>query len=195
WDIRLIRRFMLVFGPVSSVFDYATFAVMLWAFSAGPALFRSGWFVESLATQTLVIFVIRTRRVPFLRSRPSVPLLVAALGCVAVGVALPFSPLASDLGFRALPAGFFLALALMVAAYLGLVELGKRHFFARRPTAPPSARPVRPGRRTHRRAARFSVAGPLASPPAAAVPTRQSPSAGRRGARGPSLRRRRAMQP
>ena len=71
WDITFIRRFMLVFGPISSLFDFLTFALMLGPFAAGPALFRSGWFVESLATQTLVVFVIRTRRVPFWRSRPS----------------------------------------------------------------------------------------------------------------------------
>ena len=67
---------MLFFGPLSSLFDFITFGVMLWGFHAGPALFRSGWFVESLATQTLVIFAIRTRRIPFFRSRPSVPLLL-----------------------------------------------------------------------------------------------------------------------
>ena len=73
-----IRRFMLFFGPISSVFDFITFGVMLWVFHVGPALFRSGWFVESLATQTLVIFAIRTRRIPFFRSRPSLPLTLAA---------------------------------------------------------------------------------------------------------------------
>ncbi len=80
WDIRFIRRFMLYFGPFSSVFDFATFAVMLWVFHSGPAQFRTGWFVESLATQTLVIFAIRTRRIPFFRSHPSLPLTLAALG-------------------------------------------------------------------------------------------------------------------
>src|SRR5690348_16287205 len=80
WDMRFIRRFMLFFGPLSSLFDFATFGVMLWLFHAGPALFRTGWFVESLATQTLVIFAIRTRRIPFFRSQPSIPLLLAAIG-------------------------------------------------------------------------------------------------------------------
>jgi hypothetical protein len=91
WDVGFIRRFMLFFGPISSVFDFITFGVMLWAFHAGPALFRSGWFVESLATQTLVIFAIRTRRVPFFRSRPSLPLMLAALAVVTVGTVLPFT--------------------------------------------------------------------------------------------------------
>ena len=79
WDIHFIRRFMLAFGPISSLFDFATFGVMLWVFHARPSLFQTGWFVESLATQTLVIFVIRTRRVPFFRSVPSKALLIASL--------------------------------------------------------------------------------------------------------------------
>ena len=94
WGLHMIRRFMLLFGPLSSLFDLLTFAILIGPLHAGPELFRSGWFVESLATQTLVIFAIRTRRVPFLRSRPSVPLTVATLAVVATGVVLPFSPLA-----------------------------------------------------------------------------------------------------
>ena len=103
WDIKFIRRFMLTFGPISSLFDFATFAIMLGPFAAGPALFRSGWFVESLATQTLVVFVIRTHRVPFWRSRPSRPLLFAVIGVIIIGALLPYSPFAHDLGFTALP--------------------------------------------------------------------------------------------
>ena len=95
---------MLFFGPISSVFDFITFGVMLWVFHAGPALFRSGWFVESLATQTLVIFAIRTRRIPFFRSRPSLQLTLAALAVVTIGMVLPFTPLAHPLGFRPCPA-------------------------------------------------------------------------------------------
>jgi P-type Mg2+ transporter len=125
WDVGFIRRFMLFFGPVSSVFDFATFGVMLWIFHAGAPLFRSGWFVESLATQTLVIFAIRTRRIPFFRSHPSVPLLLAAIGAVTVGALLPATPLARTLGFQPLPGLFFVALALMVACYLALIEIGK----------------------------------------------------------------------
>ena len=103
WDITFIRRFMLMFGPISSIFDFLTFAMMLGPFGAGPALFRSGWFVESLATQTLVVFVIRTHRVPFWRSRPSRPLLVAVLGVMTIGAVLPYSPVAHVLGFAPLP--------------------------------------------------------------------------------------------
>jgi Mg2+-importing ATPase len=157
WDIAFIRRFMLFFGPVSSVFDFLTFGLMLYVFHAGPALFRTGWFVESLATQTLVILAIRTRRIPFLRSRPSRPLLLAALGAVLVGAVLPLSPLASVLGFEPLPIGFFVALTAMVVGYLVLIEFAKRVFFGRA-----AARP-RPGPRQRgwvhhlqRRASRFS---------------------------------------
>jgi Mg2+-importing ATPase len=132
WDVRFIRRFMLVFGPLSSVYDFATFGVMLGLFDAGPPLFRSGWFVESLSTQALVVFVIRTRRSPFWRSRPSRPLLVATLAVVAVGVVLPFSPLASALGFQALPLGFLAILVVMIVTYLALAEVGKRRFFRAR---------------------------------------------------------------
>jgi Mg2+-importing ATPase len=161
WDIHFIRRFMLFFGPISSIFDFATFAIMLGVFHAGPALFRSGWFVESLATQTLVIFAVRTRRIPFFRSRPSVPLLASALGIVALGAAVPALPFAATLGFAALPVGFFLVLVLLAACYLGLIELGKRWFYRAAPPAPTTvgARERRMGYRILRRARRFSSAG------------------------------------
>jgi Mg2+-importing ATPase len=163
WDVAFIRRFMLVFGPISSLFDFATFAVMLGVFHAGPSLFRSGWFVESLATQTLVIFVIRTRRVPFFRSTPSVPLLLAALGVVAVGVALPATPLAPALGFTPLPAEFLVALAVMTAVYLLLIEAVKIRFF-RAPSPSPVPRPRPAEHHLHRRAARFRSASGAAAP-------------------------------
>ena len=159
WDIAFIRRFMVFFGPLSSLFDFMTFALMLGVFHAGPALFRAGWFAESLATQTLVIFAIRTRRSPFTRSRPSKPLVVATFTAVAIGVALPMSPLSHLLGFAPLPADFFLALVGMVVGYLVLIETAKRLFFA-----DPEGRlplPRRRGRehRIQRRAARFSIGG------------------------------------
>jgi len=163
WDVGFIRRFMLFFGPVSSVFDCVTFGVMLWIFHAGAPLFRSGWFVESLATQTLVIFAIRTRRIPFFRSRPSVPQLLAALaalGAVTVGTLLPATPLARPLGFQPLPGPFYLALALMVACYLALIELGKRWFYRTAPAAP-VVRHRNPAYRLLRRAARFTTADSL----------------------------------
>jgi len=161
WDIGFIRRFMVFFGPISSLFDFLTFALMLGVFHAGPDLFRAGWFAESLATQTLVIFAIRTRRSPFTKSRPSRPLLLAALLTVTIGVVLPLSPLSHTLGFAHLPIGFFLALAGMVVGYLVLIELAKRLFFLDGEGRLPS--PRRRGRRhrVQRRAARFSAAAPL----------------------------------
>jgi P-type Mg2+ transporter len=158
WDTRLIRRFMMFFGPISSVFDFLTFGLMLVVFNAHAPLFRSGWFVESLATQTLVIFAIRTRRVPFFRSTPSTPLAVSTLVVVAIGVLLPYSPVAHTLGFRALPAGFLGALAAMIVVYFVLVELGKRRFYGGYVRGAPLARPRLPRhRRIHRRAARWST--------------------------------------
>jgi Mg2+-importing ATPase len=157
WDTGFIRRFMLFFGPISSLYDFVTFGVMIWLFNAGETLFHSAWFVESLATQTLVIFVIRTRRVPFFHSRASWPLAVTSIVCVAIGVALPFSPLADVLGFTSLPPGFLAILVVMVATYLGLVELGKARFFHAPSQGVPLAR-RRPQneRRLNRVAARWS---------------------------------------
>jgi Mg2+-importing ATPase len=124
WDIKTIRNFMLIVGPISSLYDFLTFWVLLRFFHAGEILFHTGWFVESLATQTLVLFVIRTPRSP-LTSRPSIPLAVTTLAIVAIGVALPYSPLAHVLGFQPLPAGFFLFLVGATFTYLGLVQLAK----------------------------------------------------------------------
>ncbi len=162
WDIAAIRRFMLFFGPLSSVFDFLTFAVLLGPLDAGAKEFRSGWFVESLATQCLVIFAIRTRRVPFVRSRPSLPLALAAFLTVGVGVALPFSPLAGRLGFVGLAGPFMLTLVGLVVLYLGLIEVGKQRFYATgrpAPAGPPLRRA--PERRLHRRSVKFSVRGPI----------------------------------
>jgi Mg2+-importing ATPase len=128
WDVGLIRRFMLAVGPVSSLYDFATFFVLLKVLHAPAALFHTGWFVESLATQTLVIFVIRTASNP-LKSRPSRPLLLTTLAIVGIGLALPFVPGAQMLGFVPLPGVFFLFLAFATVTYLALVELVKRILF------------------------------------------------------------------
>jgi Mg2+-importing ATPase len=162
WDIGFIRRFMFVFGPISSIYDFLTFAVMIYGFDAAATLFRSGWFVESLATQTLVIFLIRTRRIPFFYSRPSTPLVTTTLACVAVGLILPYSPLADVLGFEALPLDFLAVLALMVVTYLALVELGKYVFFTRLGQAarPLAIKPPHKERRIQRRAAGWSLQRP-----------------------------------
>ncbi len=158
WDIGFVRRFMTVFGPVSSIFDFLTFFVMLSILHAGHAEFRTGWFVESLATQTLVVFLIRTRRVPFLRSSPSPAMLITPTAMAALGAILPFTPLSHILGFSTLPITFFLILVAMVLTYLALVELGKSRFYARergRPVRPPTTHEERLGRRIRRRGARF----------------------------------------
>jgi Mg2+-importing ATPase len=130
WNVGFIRRYMLVLGPISSIFDLATFAIMLWGFHAGPTLFHTGWFVESLATQTLVIFVIRTAGPPW-ASLPSAALAGTVGAGLGVGALLPFTPLAPWLGFTPLPPLFFTVIAAMVVAYLGAVELVKRRLYAR----------------------------------------------------------------
>ena len=159
WDTAYIRRFMLAFGPISSIFDFATFGILLWGFDAGATLFRTGWFVESLTTQSLAIFAIRTARVPFFRSRPSRPLLWSTLGVVAIAVVLPFTPLAHPLGFIRLPVGVLVAIAALVPAYLLLLEVGKLLFF--RAESRRAHRPARTGdraeRRILRRASRWTV--------------------------------------
>jgi len=121
WDVRVIRRFMLVVGPVSSLYDFLTFWVLLHVFHASERIFHTGWFVESLATQVLVVFVIRTAGNPF-RSRPSPLLAATALAVVALALLLPFTPLAGPLGFERLPALFYVFLAVAVATYLVLVQ-------------------------------------------------------------------------
>ncbi len=109
WNIKLIRDFMIFIGPISSIFDFLTFLVMLAIFHAAEPLLHTGWFVESLATQTSVLFVIRTSGNPF-RSRPSLPLTITVLTIVALGLILPFTPLAVPLKFVPLPGLYFLFL-------------------------------------------------------------------------------------
>ncbi|MBL7481313.1 magnesium-translocating P-type ATPase [Legionella bononiensis] len=125
WDIGIIRKFMFYIGPISSLFDFITFFIMLKVFAATEALFQTGWFVESLATQTLVVFVIRSVKNPW-QSKPSIPLISTVLLCVAIGVLLPFTPIAPLLGFIPLPATYFLFLITATVTYLFLVELIKR---------------------------------------------------------------------
>jgi P-type Mg2+ transporter len=161
WDIRLIRRFMIFFGPISSLFDFATFGVMLWVFHAHGSLFQTAWFTESLCTQSLVIFAIRTRRVPFFRSRPGTALTLGTLATVLAGLLLPFTPLGGLFGFTALPPTFLAILALMVLLYLVLVEVGKSFFFvipAVRPALPVATWEHPPARqRIERLASRWTV--------------------------------------
>jgi Mg2+-importing ATPase len=130
WDMGLIRDFMLLIGPVSSIFDFLTFYVLLRVLHATETLFHTGWFVESLATQTLVLFVIRTTGNP-LESRPSPALTLTTLGVVAVGLALPLTPLAGPFGFTVPPLSYFGFLAAATGTYLVLVEMVKRRVVRR----------------------------------------------------------------
>jgi Mg2+-importing ATPase len=128
WDIKLLRNFMLTLGPVSSLFDFATFYLLLVVLKADEALFQTGWFIESLATQVLVIFIIRTRGNPF-RSHPNRAIWVAAAIILGIAVIVPFSPLAEYFGFVALPWPYFLALGFLVIMYLALAQMVKTHFY------------------------------------------------------------------
>ena len=132
WDIKFIRNFMLVLGSVSSIFDFLTFGLLLWVFNATEALFQTGWFMESLATQVLVIFIIRTRGSP-LRSRPNPVLAGTSLAVAAVGILLPYTAIGRWFGFVPLPLAFLAALGAMVVCYLVLAEGVKRWFYHRFP--------------------------------------------------------------
>lgn len=131
WDIGEIQRFILCIGPISSIFDYATFFIMIYVFNAwnNPALFHTGWFVESLFSQTLIIHIIRTNKIPFIQSRASWPLIVTSIMIVSVGAWLTVSPLAETLGFVALPPLYWLLLAVMLVCYVVLTQLVKTWFY------------------------------------------------------------------
>jgi Mg2+-importing ATPase len=133
WQIGKILRFILFIGPISSIFDYLTFFIMLNVFDSWhkPALFRTGWFVESLFTQTLIIHVIRTNKIPFIESRASWPLILTSLIIVAVGAGLTVSPLAGTLGFVALPGRYWVYLAVMLLGYAMLTQVVKSWFVRR----------------------------------------------------------------
>jgi Mg2+-importing ATPase len=130
WDIGWVRKYTLFFGPFSSLYDFLTFGIMLFVFGAATnaQLFQSGWFVESFWTEVLVIFVIRTRRIPFLTSRPGKWVVALTLACIAFGTIVPFT-IGELLGFTALPTGYWALLALMVTTYLFLVDAGKAFFY------------------------------------------------------------------
>jgi Mg2+-importing ATPase len=130
-DISYIRRFMLVLGPVSSAFDFMIFFLMLDVFKATVPVFQTAWFVESLSTQTLVVFVLRTRKTPFYKSKPGKWLLMSSLAVVATAFILPYTPLGSVFKFSPPPATFYLALAGLIAAYLLLAEVVKKWFLKR----------------------------------------------------------------
>jgi Mg2+-importing ATPase len=127
WDIGNIGRFMLFIGPISSIFDYLTYGLMLFVFNAweNPTLFQTGWFVESLLSQTLIVHVIRTGKIPFVQSRASLPLLVTTVAICVVGVLLPYSHIAAAFGFEPLPATYWFALAGILVAYMSLTQVVK----------------------------------------------------------------------
>ena len=133
WEIGGILRFILFIGPISSIFDYLTFFMMLYLFNCwhNPALFHTGWFVESLFTQTLIIHVIRTNKIPFLQSWASWPLILTSVIIVLVGAGLTISPLAGALGFVALPPRYWLLLTIILVCYVVLTQLIKTWFYRR----------------------------------------------------------------
>jgi Mg2+-importing ATPase len=131
WDISFIKNYMISFGPLSSIFDYATFSVMIFIFHAKGSLFQTGWFIESIATEILVVFVIRTARTPFFLSRPSKWLLITCLTITLIGIILPFTPLAPSLGLMVPPLRYFGILIILIVAYLFLVETIKSIFLKR----------------------------------------------------------------
>jgi Mg2+-importing ATPase len=128
WDIKAIRKFMITFGLVSSVFDYLTFGVLMFVLQATPDQFRTGWFLESVVSASLIVLVIRSRR-PFFKSRPSKYLSMATLLVVMVTLIFPFTPLGRLFGFGQIPISFLLILAIIIALYLIAAEITKALFF------------------------------------------------------------------
>ncbi len=128
WNVKAIRNFMIIIGPISSIFDFLTYGIMLFVFHAQAELFHTGWFIESLCTQTLVIHVIRTGKVPFFESMPSKFLILTSLLIITIGIAIPLSPLAKHFGFVAPPPSYFIILVFLIFTYLFLVQLVKTWF-------------------------------------------------------------------
>ncbi|MDD5538420.1 MAG: magnesium-translocating P-type ATPase [Candidatus Omnitrophica bacterium] len=128
WNVNYIKKFMLFFGPISSIFDFVTFGVLLFVFHASPQLFHTGWFLESLITQTLVIHIIRTGKIPFIESRPSQFLMFTSVYIVTIGLLIPFTPLSKYFGFVQPPPLYFAVLICIVGAYLAAVQLVKSRF-------------------------------------------------------------------
>jgi Mg2+-importing ATPase len=131
WNVQYIKKFMIIIGPISSIYDFLTYGVMLFVFHASPQLFHTGWFIESLCTQTLVIHVIRTGKVPFLESWPSKFLILTSIFIITIGILIPFSPLAKPFGFVVPPTLYFVILFFMVITYLLLVQVVKNWFIKR----------------------------------------------------------------
>ena len=131
WNLKFIKKFMYIFGPISSLFDYMTFFILFFVLHASAPVFQTGWFLQSLTTQTLVILVIRTKKIPFIESTPSKYLLISTLLCVAVGWIIPFTPLGNFFGFERIEAAIILPIIGIVIAYLITIEFAKRIFYKR----------------------------------------------------------------
>jgi Mg2+-importing ATPase len=130
WDSGFIRRYMVLFGLVSSAFDLMTFGILVWVFRASPEEFRTAWFVESLITELVIALVVRTRR-PFFRSRPASPLLATTLVMIVVAFVIPYLPFMAALGFIPIPAPLMAGIVTLTAGYVVVTEATKRVFYAR----------------------------------------------------------------
>jgi Mg2+-importing ATPase len=133
WTLEPIKKFIFIIGPISSIFDFLTFFALLYVFNAwaSPALFQTGWFIESLFTQTLIVHVIRTNKIPFIQSNASLPIILSTTFVCLVGMALPYSPIGPALGFVQPPAGYWVFLAVIITAYLALTQIIKTWFAKR----------------------------------------------------------------
>jgi P-type Mg2+ transporter len=131
WDTVFIRDYMVLFGLVSSLFDFLTFGVLLWLFQAAPEEFRTGWFIESLLTELVIALVVRTRG-PFWRSRPGNLLMISTAIVIVLTLVLPYLPFTSIFGFVPLPAPLMLAMIVLTLAYVGAAEIAKKFFYAGR---------------------------------------------------------------
>ena len=129
WNMAFVKKFMIFFGPISSIFDFLTFFIMFYLFKAPPALFQTAWFMESLATQTLVIYIIRTKETPFFESNPSKYLIISTLAIFVIGWILPYTFIGTFFGFAPLPIRMVLVLLGLVLSYLMMVEILKRYFY------------------------------------------------------------------
>jgi Mg2+-importing ATPase len=127
WDIGYIKRFMFFFGPISSVYDMMTFTLMYYFFHARGNFFQTGWFIESLVTEVLVVFVIRTKQSPFYKSKPGTMLMITCATVIGVALLLPYSGIGTYFQLVPLPPVFFLFLLILISTYLLFVELGKRY--------------------------------------------------------------------
>jgi Mg2+-importing ATPase len=129
WNLKFIKKFMYCFGPISSIFDFLTFFVLLCIANASESVFQTGWFMESLATQILVIHIIRTKKIPFLQSRASKYLMLSTIACVFAGWIIPFTFIGEFFKFQPLPWPVVLSITAIVLIYLFVVETVKKIFY------------------------------------------------------------------